>query len=143
MHIYSGAMTIRVLLADDNPTFLAAVRQFLSALPVTEVVGEAHDGREAMVLAASLSPDLLLLDIGMPDINGLEAARRMQQWQTPPTIVFLSMHNGQAYRDAARQVGAAGFISKADFVEELPRMVETVEERMRAQALAQVPGVAQ
>jgi DNA-binding NarL/FixJ family response regulator len=53
------------------------------------------------------------------------------------------MHNGQAYRDAARQVGAAGFISKADFVEELPRMVETVEERMRLQASAQVPGVAQ
>jgi DNA-binding NarL/FixJ family response regulator len=136
-------MMIRVLLADDNPTFRAAVRQFLSALPVTEVAGEAHNGREAMEMAASLSPDLVLLDIGMPEMNGLEAARRMQQWQDPPYIVFLSMHNGQAYRDAARQVGAAGFISKADFVEELPRMIETVEDRMRQQASAQVPGVAQ
>ena len=134
-------MMIRVLLADDNPTFLAAVRQFLSALPGTEVVGEAHNGREAMELAAGLHPDLVLLDIGMPELNGLEAARRMQQWQAPPFIVFLSMHNGQAYRDAARQVGAAGFISKADFVDELPRMIETVEERMRQQASAQVPGV--
>lgn len=136
-------MTIRVLLADDNPTFLAAVRQFLSALPVTEVAGEAHNGREAMELAAQLQPDLVLLDIGMPEMNGLEAARRMQQWQSPPFIVFLSMHNGQAYRDAALQVGAAGFISKADFVDELPRMIETVEERMRHLASAQVPGVAQ
>ena len=136
-------MTIRVLLADDNPTFRAAVRQFLSALPATAVAGEAHNGREALELAASLAPDLVLLDIGMPEMNGLEAARRMQQWQEPPLVVFLSMHNGQAYRDAARQVGAAGFISKADFVEELPRMIETVEDRMRQQASAQVPGVAQ
>ena len=133
-------MTIRVLLADDNPTFLAAVRQFLSALALTDVAGEAHNGREAMELAASLGPDLVLLDIGMPEINGLEAARRMQQWQDPPQIVFLSMHNGQAYRDAARQVGAVGFISKADFVEELPRMIEAVETRMRQQASTQSPG---
>ena len=89
-------MTIRVLLVDDNPTFLAAVRQFLSALPATEVAGEAHNGREALELAASLGPDLVLLDIGMPEINGLEAARRMHLWQDPPLIVFLSMHNGQA-----------------------------------------------
>jgi len=136
-------MMIRVMLADDNPTFLAAVRQFLSALPGTEVAGEAHNGREAVELAARLHPDLVLLDIGMPEMNGLEAARRMQQWQAPPFIVFLSMHNSQAYRDAARQVGAAGFISKADFVDELPRMIEAVEERMRQQASAQVPGVAQ
>lgn len=133
-------MMIRVLLADDNPTFLAAVRQFLSALPATEVAGEAHNGREAMELAARLQPDLVLLDIGMPEINGLEAARRMQQWQSPPCIVFLSMHNSQAYRDAALRVGAAGFISKSDFVDELPRMIETVEERMRQQAAAPVPG---
>lgn len=131
---------IRVLLADDNPTFLAAVRQFLSALPATEVAGEAHNGREAMELTASLQPDLVLLDIGMPEMNGLEAARRMQLWQSPPFIVFLSMHNGQAYRDAARQVGAAGFISKADFVDELPRMIETVEERMRQLAATPTPG---
>jgi two-component system, NarL family, nitrate/nitrite response regulator NarL len=135
-------MMIRVMLADDNPTFLAAVRQFLSALPGTEVVGEAHNGREAMELAGSLHPDLVLLDIGMPEMNGLEAARRMQQWQAPPCIVVLSMHGGQAYRDAARQVGAAGFISKADFVDELPRMIETVEERMRQQTSAQVPSMA-
>jgi len=136
-------MTIRVLLADDNTTFLAAVRQFLSTLSVTEVAGEAHTGREAMELAASLSPDLVLLDIGMPEMNGLEAARRMRQWQYPPCIVFLSMHNSQAYRDAAHQVGAAGFISKADFVDELPRMIETVEARMHQQASTQVPGVPQ
>lgn len=134
---------IRVLLADDNPTFRAAVRQFLSALPATEVAGEAHNGREAMELAAALHPDLILLDIGMPEMNGLEAARRMQQWQAPPTIVFLSMHNGQAYRDAARQVGAAGFISKADFVDELARVIETVEQRMHPAVSTQVPGVAQ
>lgn len=124
-------MTTRILLADDNATFVAAVRQFLSTLPDTEVVGVAHNGRDAMALAETLRPDLILLDIGMPEMNGLEAARRMQQWPTPPLIVFLSMHSSQAYRDAARQVGAAGFIGKADFADELPRMIDTLEQRMR------------
>lgn len=122
---------IRVLLADDNPIFLTAVRQFLATLPATEVVAEAHNGRDAMALAEALRPDLLLLDIGMPVMNGLEAARQMQKWPTPPYIVFLSMHNGQAYRDAASQVGAAGFISKADFVDELPRAIEALNVSMQ------------
>ncbi len=122
-------MNLRILLADDNPTFMLAVQQFLSTLPGTEVVGVAANGRDAMALADTLRPDLLLLDIGMPEMNGLEAARRMHLWPDPPLVVFLSMHNGQAYRDAASQVGAAGFISKGDFVDELPAMITTVEAR--------------
>lgn len=122
-------MNLRILLADDNPTFMLAVQQFLSTLPGTEVVGVAANGRDAMALANTLRPDLLLLDIGMPEMNGLEAARRMHLWPDPPLVVFLSMHNGQAYRDAASQVGAAGFISKGDFVDELPAMITTVEAR--------------
>lgn len=127
-------MSLRVLLADDNPTFVAAVRQFLGSLTGTEVVGVAHNGRDAMALCESLRPDLTLLDIGMPEMNGLEAARRMQQWPDPPLIVFLSMHNGQAYRDAASQVGASGFISKADFVNELPGMIEALSVRLQKPA---------
>ena len=122
-------MNLRILLADDNPTFMLAVQQFLSTLPGTEVVGVAANGRDAMALADTLRPDLLLLDIGMPEMNGLEAARRMHLWPDPPLVVFLSMLNGQAYRDAASQVGAAGFISKGDFVDELPAMITTVEAR--------------
>jgi len=124
-------MAIRILIVDDNPTFMAAVRQFLTSLPDAEVVGAAHNGREAMERAQALEPDLILLDIGMPEMNGLEAAQRMHQWEHPPYIVFLSMHSGQAYRDAARQAGAAGFIHKGDFVEELPRLIDTLEGRQR------------
>ena len=124
-------MSLRILLADDNPTFLAVVRQFLTTLADTEVVGEAHNGREAMALAEALRPGLVLLDIGMPEMNGLEAARRMRQWAIPPFIIFLSMHNGQAYRDAAGAAGAIGFISKTDFCDELPPMIETLEARLR------------
>lgn len=120
---------LRILLADDNPTFALAVQQFLSTLAGTEVVGVADNGRTAMALAEDLRPDLLLLDIGMPEMNGLEAARRMHLWPNPPLVVFLSMHNGQAYRDAASQVGAIGFISKGDFVDELPAMIKAVETR--------------
>lgn len=119
---------IRVLLADDNLTFLSAVRQFLSSMPATEVVGEAHNGREAMDQAAALRPDLLLLDIGMPELNGLEAARRMQLWPVAPRIYFLSMHSSPAYREAAQLVGATGFINKADFADELPPLIEALQQ---------------
>ena len=119
-------MTINILLVDDNPTFLLAVRQFLDRLPGTQVVGQAHDGREALTLAAELQPELMLLDIGMPRLNGLEVARAMQSWSRAPRIVFLSMHDNNAYREAARDLGALGFVGKADFVVELLPMIEQI-----------------
>ncbi len=117
-------MTIKILLVDDNPTFLAAVWQFIDMLPDVEVVGQAHDGREALAQAERLHPDLVLLDIAMPHVNGLEVARAMQAWPRPPRIVFLSMHDNVAYRDVARDLGAAGFVAKADFVDGLLPIIE-------------------
>ena len=119
-------MTITILLVDDNPTFVLAVRQFLDRLPATHVVGEAHDGREALALAAELAPELMLLDIGLPRLNGLEVARAMQSWARAPRIIFLTMHDNNAYREAARDLGAMGFVGKADFVLELLPMIEQI-----------------
>lgn len=104
------------MLVDDNLTFLAAVRHFLSMMPDATVVGEAHDGHHALTLATQLQPDLVLLDIVMPELNGLNVARAMQSWPCPPSIVFLSMHDSESYRAAARDLGAIGFVGKADFV---------------------------
>lgn len=117
-------MTIRILLVDDNPTFLSAVWQFIDMLPDVEVIGQARDGLEALTKAQELKPDLVLLDIAMPNANGLEVARRMQSWETPPRIVFLSMHDNVAYRDVARDLGAIGFVGKADFVDGLLPILE-------------------
>jgi len=117
-------MSVKIMLVDDNPTFLSAVRRFLAMLSGVRVIAEAHDGEEALVQAAWLRPDLVLLDIGLPVMNGLEVARRLQRWPQPPCIVFLSMHESSSYRDTAREIGVTGFVNKADFVVELLPIIE-------------------
>lgn len=112
-------MTTKVLLVDDNPTFLSSVRMFLGMLPNMEVVGEAYDGPAALAQADTLQPDLALLDIALPEMNGLEVARRLQSLPRPPRIVFLSIHDSPDYRAAASSLGADGYVSKANFVTEL------------------------
>lgn len=117
-------MTIRILLVDDNTTFLAAVRNFFNAVPGVEVIGSALSGNEALVAAQCSVPDLILLDIDLPDMGGLEVARRITRWPNAPHIVFLSMHDNSGYREAAALLGVDGFVSKAEFVRDLLPMVE-------------------
>lgn len=120
----SPIMTIRIMLVDDNRTFLAAVRNFLVMLPDVAVVGEAHDGRSALTLAQEVAPDLVLLDIAMPEMNGLEVAESLGHFDKPPTIVFLSMHDSESYRAAARDLGAYGYVGKGDFVVDLVPLID-------------------
>lgn len=117
---------IRILLADDSPSFLAAVWSCLHLWPIAKIIDEARDGQEALIKARQSLPDLILLDIGMPKVNGLDVAKTMQSWANPPRIVFLSMNDSEAYRAAAQELGVFGFISKSDFVNELPRILERV-----------------
>lgn len=112
-------MTLKILLVDDNLTFLASVKHFLTMFPNTQVIGEAHDGHHALALAQQLQPDLVLLDIVMPGPNGLEVAKTMQTWPKPPKVLFLSMHDNESYRTAASALGALGLVGKANFVVEL------------------------
>ena len=119
-------MPIRTLLVDDNRTFLAAVRNFLQTLPDIEVVGEAHDGNVALELATRLQPDLVLLDIVMPQVNGLQVASVLRYQQPRPHIVFLSMHDSQSYRVAARELGARGYVGKGDFVVDLVPLIDSI-----------------
>lgn len=109
---------LTVLLVDDNQTFIAAVRQFLDRLPGIRIVGQAHDGKSALAQVRQSRPALVLLDIAMPGMNGLELARALLQDAEPPQLIFLSMHDNREYRAAAAELGAE-FVSKADFVTEL------------------------
>ena len=111
-------MTLDILLVDDNHTFVAAVRRFLDHLPDVHIVGHAHDGKTALALVRANRPALILLDIAMPGMNGLELARAVRQEAPQPNIIFLSMHDNKEYRAAARELDA-GFVSKSDFVTEL------------------------
>lgn len=112
------AAPLTVLLVDDNQTFLTAIRQFLDRLGHVRIVAQALDGMSALAKWRQHRPALVLLDIAMPGMNGLELARALLQEATPPQLVFLSLHDNREYRAAARELGA-DFVSKADFVTEL------------------------
>jgi two-component system invasion response regulator UvrY len=104
---------ILTLLVDDNSDFLQSAAEFLSAHPEISVVGRAAAGDEAINQVRKLKPDLVLLDLRMPGINGLEAARRIKQLAHPPRIVILTIHNGPDYRARAEEAGADGFVGKS------------------------------
>ena len=112
-------MTLRIMLVDDNLTFLASVKTTLKLVSGAEVVGEAHDSAQALEMAQRLKPDLMLLDIVMPGQSGLDVAKVMQAWPQLPRVLFLTMHDNESYRTAAQALGALGLVDKANFVTEL------------------------
>lgn len=120
-------MSLRILLVDDNHTFLTAVSQCLAMLPEAEVVGHAYSGADALVKAQTLQPDLVLMDIVMPQMTGLEAAAHMQAWEHSPLILFLSLHDNESYRAAARELGTLGLVGKANFVADLMPIITSLE----------------
>ncbi|MBI3569828.1 MAG: response regulator transcription factor [Gammaproteobacteria bacterium] len=132
-------MTLKILLVDDNRSFLKAVQQFLGTLPGVEVVGQAHDGNEALAAVESLRPNLVLLDIAMPGMDGFETARALKTGPCPPRIVFLSLHDNAAYRAQARLHGAEAFVSKGDFAAELVPILQTLAGGSAADRSADAP----
>ncbi len=115
-------MPLKILLVDDNATYATAVRHFLDRLPGAVVTGQAADGKSALMQVRENPPDVVLLDIAMPGMNGLELARALLELPKPPRIIFLSMHDNQEYRAAAQALGA-DFVSKSDFVAQLMPML--------------------
>src|SRR5574340_481794 len=104
--------TIRVLLADDHSLMRAGLRALLKSLELVQVVAEAGNGHEAIQLAEQHQPDIVIMDIGMPELNGLEATARMVKLTPAPRIIVLSMHANAEYVRRALQAGAAGYLLK-------------------------------
>lgn len=117
---------VRVLLADDHTLMRAGVRGLLQGLEGIEVVGEAEDGHEALRLAEQLRPDLVLLDIGMPGLNGLEVAGRLATLDSTIRVLILSMHTSEEYVVRALRSGCAGYLLKRSAVSELEVAVRAV-----------------
>lgn len=105
-------MAVRVLVADDHALFRAGIRKLLQSFGGIEVVGEAADGHEALRLSSTVRPDVLLMDIGMPGLNGVEAAARLTREGPPPRVIILSMHTGEEHVLRAVRAGAAGYLLK-------------------------------
>lgn len=104
--------TLRTLLVDDNRPFLILARHLLEDCAQIEVVGEAHDGNEAVRLAESMRPDLIIMDLAMPGMGGLQATRLIKAQDSPPVIVIASHYDDPAHREFVAQVGAEGFVNK-------------------------------
>ncbi len=116
----------RVILVDDHSLFRRGVRNALESRPGVEVVGEARDGLEAIDLATRTMPDLILMDIGMPRCNGLEATRRIKRALPHVKIVILTVSDGDADLFDAVKSGAQGYVLKDVEPDELCSMVERV-----------------
>jgi DNA-binding NarL/FixJ family response regulator len=117
---------VRVLLADDHALVRAGIRALLEKLPGVEVVGEAGDGREALELVKLKQPDVVLMDISMPGLNGLEAAERLAQEFSKIRVIILSMHNNEEYYWRALKAGASGYLLKKAASAELATALERV-----------------
>ena len=112
----------RVLLADDHALVREGMRNILA--PDHEIVGEAKDGRELVRAATELRPDVIVADIGMPNLNGLEAIRQLQKEGLQAKTVFLTMHAGVDFAVQAFRLGASGYLLKVDASEELVRAIK-------------------
>jgi len=103
-------MTIKVAIADDHVLFADGISRALDAVPDIDVLGTASNGRELVALLDSITPDVLLIDLEMPELDGLEALKELGIH--PPAIV-VTMHEDAEHRERAREAGAVGFLSKA------------------------------
>jgi DNA-binding NarL/FixJ family response regulator len=105
-------VAVTVLIVDDSAQFRVLLREIVAAEPACHVVGEAADGAEAMQLAQELQPDILLLDFGLPQVNGLEVLRWSKAERPESKIIIVTGHTEDAYRQAATASGADAFLLK-------------------------------
>ena len=117
---------VRVLLADDHQLIRSGIRLMLEREPDMSVVGEASDGREAVALAKSLRPDVVIMDVGMPNLNGIEAAGQMTQENPELAVMILSMHPDETYVLRALRAGARGYLLKDSAEADLIKAVHVV-----------------
>lgn len=122
-----SANVLRILIADDHEVARRGIRALLEAHPGWEVTAEAKDGREALELANKIKPDLVLLDIGMPNLNGLDAARQILATAPDTKILILTMHDTEQVVREVLSAGARGFLLKSDAGRDLVAAVEALQ----------------
>ena len=125
---HKGEKSLRVLVVEDYPPFRRFVCSILARNPELQVVGEAADGVEAVHKAEELRPDLIVLDIGLPSLNGLDAARRIRNLVPQSKIIFVSQESSPDIVQEALRLGASGYVVKTNAGRELLTAVEAVRQ---------------
>jgi two-component system response regulator NreC len=120
---------IRILLADDHTLIRGGLRLIIEQHADLSVVGEAEDGRQAVALVASLKPDVAVLDIGMPNLNGIEAAKQITEGDSGAAVIVLSMHRDETYILRALKAGVRGYLLKDSAESDLVRAIRAVAEK--------------
>ena len=122
----SGMKTIRILLADDHAVVRQGFKMILGAQPDMEIVGEAGNGREAVELVEQLKPDIVVMDVAMPELNGIEATRRMAENAPHARVLALSMHKDSVYVREILRAGARGYLLKDSVAADLVSAVRAI-----------------
>jgi len=125
---------MRVLLVDDDPLFLESAARLLAAEAGFTVVGRARSGRQAMDMAASLRPDLVVMDVEMPGMDGLETTRRLKARAGAPRVLLVSIYDSEARRRAAAVAGADGYVGKWEFPWRLTAAIWATAESRRGES---------
>ena len=128
-------MTIRILLVDDHPIVRQGLKTLLEGRTGWEVVGEASDGAEAVEKARNLSPDVMVLDVTMPKMNGLDACRVLRRLSPQLEILFVTQHDSPQMMREALEAGARGYVVKSNAARDLLEAVEAVSQHRAFTAL--------
>lgn len=115
---------VRVLLVDDNPGYLEVASRLLAADPAVRVLGEAGTAEEALLMLSRARPDVVLMDLSLPGMSGLEATRRIKARPDAPKVVIVTLHDDPEYRAAALGAGADEFVAKSELRTNLRRVIQ-------------------
>ncbi|MCC7159289.1 MAG: response regulator transcription factor [Ignavibacteria bacterium] len=116
--------TIKILLCDDNDNFRQLLTRYIESMPDVEVVGEAFDGVDVIDKTESLDPDLVLMDLSMPNQSGLDATKTIKEKWPTKAVIILTLYEDSVYKELADEFNADGFIAKSSIKDQLPGVIE-------------------
>ena len=119
---------VKVMLVDDSASFRMAAEQFVTEVCGVHVIGQADSGEAAVEMALRLRPEVILMDLAMGGINGIEAGRRIKAADETIKIVILTLYNGREYRELAQSLALDGFVSKTDFTAGICSVFESLQQ---------------